>query len=73
MNMIPVVAKNICFGKHLTENLLTIKNWDNVECIFEFSKNGLIMTSYLKLNNEFGIKNPHNICLYSDIKPGETF
>jgi hypothetical protein len=44
-----------------------------VECIFEFSKNGLIMTSYLKLNNEFGIKNPHNICLYSDIKPGETF
>lgn len=73
MDMIPVVAKNICFGKHLTENLLIIKNRDNVECIFEFNKNELKMKSYSKINNEFGVDNPHNICLKSDMKPGEIF
>ena len=30
------------------------------------------MISYAKLNNEFGIDNPHNICLQSDMKPGDT-
>ena len=31
------------------------------------------MISYLKLNNEYGLDNPHNICLQSDMEPGETF
>ena len=34
MNMIPVVAKNICFDKFLDEKLIRIKNRDNVDCIF---------------------------------------
>ena len=44
-----------------------------MDCIFEFSKNGMNMISYLKLNNEYGLDNPHNICLQSDMEPGETF
>ena len=73
MNMIQVVAKNICFDKKfLDEKLIRIKNRDNVDCIFEFGKDGMKMLSYAKLNNEFGIDNPHNICLQSDMKPGDT-
>ena len=34
MNMIPVVAKNICFDKFFDEKLIRIKNRDNVDCIF---------------------------------------
>lgn len=51
-NQVPAIGKRICFFKYAEENLIRIINSDNVDCIFEFTREGMKLLSYVKIDNQ---------------------